>query len=108
MGQLQDSPKRLLLALAKLAGVTSKDHAGVSSHDLTNVPCVACNDQCSNLHADVTSTGRSYYRDAICGGMGVAMLVLQNGQFIKQAMPVEGNQYKPKQAAIQCSLPAYL
>ena len=40
--------------------------------------------------------------------MGVAMLVLQNRQFKKQAMPVEGDQYEPKQAAIQCSLPAYV
>ena len=79
----------------------SHGHMGVSSHDLTKVPCVACSKECSNPHADVTSTGRSCCRDPICGGMGVLMVVLQNGKLYKQAVSAEDGQYKPKQAAVQ-------
>ena len=59
-------------------------NTGVRPHDLTKVPCVACNEECSHLHASVTSTGRSYCRHPICGKMAVLMVVFQNGQLISR------------------------
>ena len=68
--------------------------------------------ECSNLHADVTSTGRSYChinRQVILSRPhlwwdGSADGSISERADHEQATPAEGSQYEPKQAAIQCSL----